>query len=377
MMRVIIDFIRKEFLQFWRDKKMLNMVLFAPVIQLVLLGYAATMDVESIQTVVFDHDRSQTSRELVDKFEKSGYFSVDYYATSYDEIIRLIDKGDALLAVVIPFDFEKNIQNRKTAKLQAIFDGSDGNKGSIAAGYAQGITASYSQSIMFEYLEKSGMKIPISGSIEPEVRVWYNPDLTTRYYMIPALTCLLIMLVTTSLTSLAVIKEREIGTLEQLIVTPIKPYQLILGKTIPFTILGLISSTIVFSVMRYWFGIEIRGSLLFLYFSAVLFMLSTLGLGLFVSTITKTQMQAMITSAFGIIMPMIFLSGFAFPIENMPPIIQYFTYLVPPRYFISLLRGIILKGTGIREMWTDTLLLFAFGVFILTISSLRFRKKFE
>jgi ABC-2 type transport system permease protein len=176
---------------------------------------------------------------------------------------------------------------------------------------------------------------------------------------------------------LAVIKEREIGTLEQLIVTPIKPYQLILGKTIPFTILGLISSTIVFSVMRYWFGIEIRGSLLFLYFSAVLFMLSTLGLGLFVSTITKTQMQAMITSAFGIIMPMIFLSGFAFPIENMPPIIQYFTYLVPPRYFISLLRGIILKGTGIREMWTDTLLLFAFGVFILTISSLRFRKKFE
>jgi ABC-2 type transport system permease protein len=156
------------------------------------------------------------------------------------------------------------------------------------------------------------------------------------------------MLVTTSLTSLAVVKE-EIGTLEQLIVTPIKPYQLILGKTIPFTILGLISSTIVFAVMRYWFGIEIKGSIIFLYFSALLFMLSTLGLGLFISTITKTQMQAMITSAFGIIMPMVFLSGFAFPIENMPPVVQYITYLVPPRYFIAILRGIILKGTGIRS----------------------------
>jgi ABC-2 type transport system permease protein len=377
MMRLILDFIRKEFLQFRRDKKMLGMVLLAPVLQLILLGYAATMDVKSIDTVVFDHDRSQMSRELIEKFRNSGYFEICYYVTSYDEIIHLIDKGDALLAIVIPFDFEKNIQNKKTAMLQAIFDGSDGNKGSIAAGYAQGITVNYSQNIMFEYLEKSGVKIPVSGKIEPEVRIWYNPDLTTRYYMIPALTCLLIMLVTTSLTSLAVVKEREIGTLEQLIVTPIKPYQLIVGKTIPFTLLGLISSTIVFSVMRYWFGIEIKGSIIFLYFSALLFMLSTLGLGLFVSTITKTQMQAMITSAFGIIMPMIFLSGFAFPIENMPPAIQYFTYLVPPRYFISILRGIILKGTGIIELWLDTLLLFVFGVIILTISSLRFRKKLE
>jgi ABC-2 type transport system permease protein len=230
---------------------------------------------------------------------------------------------------------------------------------------------------MTQFLQISGIKNPIAGSLEPEVRVWYNPDLTTRVYMLPSIVGLIIMLVTTSLTSLAIVKEREIGTMEQLIVTPLKSYQMIAGKLIPFTILGFISATIVISVMRFWFNIEIKGSVLFLFLSSFLFMLSTLGLGLFISTIAKTQAQAMITSAFGVIMPMIFLSGFAFPIENMPVLIQYITYLIPLRYFIVILRGIILKGIGLSDLWPQIVALMIFGTSILVLSSLRFNKKLE
>ncbi len=373
-MKLIFNFIIKEFLQFKRDKRMFMVVLVAPVIQLIFLGYAATLDVKNIHTVVFDQNRTPESRELINNFEKSGYFSIDYYVTSYDELTEIIDNGDALMGLVIPTDFSKNLGAQKTARIQTIFDGSDGNKAAIGSGYVQGIIASYSQSIILESLERKGIKKSLMGSIQPEVRVWYNPDLTTRYYMLPSIVGLIIMLVTTSLTSLAVVKEREIGTLEQLIVTPVKPYQMILGKIIPFSILGFVSVTIVISVMRFWFQIPVRGSFVYLFFSAFLFMLSTLGLGLFISTISRTQMQAMITSAFGIMMPMIFLSGFAFPIENMPQIVQYFTYLIPLRYFIVILRGIVLKGIGFEDLWAETLILLLFGVIILTLSSLRFKK---
>lgn len=356
---------------------MFMVVLVAPVIQLIFLGYAATMDVKIIHTVVFDQDKSETSRQLIRNFEKSGYFNIDYYTDSYKELTELINNGNALMGIVIPNDFEKNIGRKKTAKLQAIFDGSDGNKAGIAAGYSQGVVIAFSQNILSEYFQLSGIKNNITGTIQPEVRVWYNPELTTRYYMLPSIVGLIIMLVTTSLTSLAVVKERELGTLEQLIVSPIKPYQMIIGKLVPFTILGFIAVTIVLNVMRYWFQIEVKGSVFYLYSCSFLFMLTTLGLGLFISTISKTQVQAMITSAFGIMMPMIFLSGFAFPIENMPVIIQYFTYLVPLRYFNVIIRGIVLKGIGFDILWEETLLLFIFGVVILGLAALRFRKNLD
>ena len=349
-------------------------VIIAPVIQLIFLGYAANLDVKVIHTVIFDRDRTETSRDFIRKFEKSGYFEIDYYVTSYRELTELIDDGKALVGIVIPAEFTKNIGANRTAPLQVIFDGADGNKAAISSGYVAGIVSSYSQNIMMETLQRSGITKPLSGSIQPEVRIWYNPDLTTRNYMLPSIVGLIIMIVTTSLTSLAIVKEREIGTLEQLIVTPIKPYQMILGKLVPFSILGFVAVTIVLSVMRFWFQIEVRGSTVYLFFSAFLFMLSTLGLGMFVSTITKTQMQAMMTSAFGIMMPMIFLSGFAFPIENMPPAVQYVTYLVPLRYFIVILRGIVLKGIGLDALWPETLALLLFGIIILFLSSLRFKK---
>ncbi len=379
-MNLILNFIKKEFLQFKRDKRMFAVILIAPVVQLIFLGYAATLDVKDVKTVVWDQDKSSTSREFLEKYERSGYFTLQYHVSSYKEITDLLDNGDVIMAIIIPADFEKDVRSGRTSKLQTIFDGSDGNKALIAAGYSQGITVSFGSHIVSEFIERSGkknlpvMKIPV---IEAETRAWYNPDLVTRNYMLPGIVGLLIMVVTINLTSLAIVKEREIGTFEQLIVTPLKSYQIIIGKLVPFSILGFVSITIVMTVMRYWFGIEVKGSVGLLYFSALLFMLSTLGLGLFVSTISKTQQQATMTSFFGVMMPMIYLSGFSFPIENMPMWVQWITYLIPLRYFITIVRGIILKGVGFAELYDQFLALFIFGILILALSSLRFNKKLE
>ncbi|MCC6865709.1 MAG: ABC transporter permease [Ignavibacteria bacterium] len=379
-MPLIFNFMKKEFLQFKRDKRMLAVILAAPVFQLIFLGYAATLDVKDVKTAVWDQDRSQTSRELIQKYEKSGYFNIKYNVTSYNEITRLIDNGDAVMSIIIPTDFEKNLLNSKSAKVQTIFDGSDGNKAIIAAGYSQGVLISFGSGIAAEFIERSGkkelpvMKIPV---IEAETRAWYNPELLTRNYMLPGIVSLLIMVVTINLTSLAIVKEKEIGTFEQLIVTPLKSYQIIIGKLVPFLILGFISITIVMTVMSFWFGIEVKGSIILLYFSSLLFMFSTLGLGLFVSTISKTQQQATMTSTFGVMMPMIYLSGFTFPIENMPELVQYITYFIPLRYFITIVRAIILKGAGIEQLYTQYFALFIFGIIIIALSSLRFNKKLE
>jgi ABC-2 type transport system permease protein len=226
-------------------------------------------------------------------------------------------------------------------------------------------------------MDKSGRKLQPVGRIEPEIRVWYNPELLTRYFMVPGIVGLLLSIITLILTSLAIVKEKEIGTLEQLIVTPIKSYQLIIGKLIPFVILGFVAVIIVLTAMTYIFDIPVRGSVLFLFFCAFLYILSTLGLGLFVSTISKTQQQAMMIAIFGVMMPMVYLSGFSFPIENMPKIIQYISYLIPLRYFITIIRGVILKGIGFRDLWQETLVLFCMGIAILFMSSLRFRKRLE
>lgn len=376
-MKIIFQFIIKELLQVKRDKKMLAVIFLAPMIQLIFLGYAANMDVNVIHTTVFDMDNSLTSREFVRKFEKSGYFVIDNYADNYEEVTELLNNGETLVAIVIPGDFEKRIERRETAPLQILFEGSDGNKSSIALGYIQKVITSFSNTILFDIKDKLGMKIDLSGSLTPEVRIWYNPEMKTRYFMLPGILALILMITTISLMSMAVVKEREIGTFEQLIVTPIKPGQLIIGKLLPFTIIGFVVLVTVMIVMTQWFGIEIRGSKLFLLFSALLFVLSNLGLGLFISTISRTQQQAMMASIFIVMMPMIYLSGFAFPIENMPGVIQYITYAIPLRYFITIIRGIVLKGIGFSSLWMETLILFLMGAVILFLSAIRFRKRIE
>ncbi len=376
-MNTIIKFIAKEFQQFRRDPKMFGIILIAPVIQLIFLGYAANLDVENVKMVVFDQDRTVTSREFISRFTSSGYFEIVDNVSSYKELENKLNRAEAILGLVISQDFEKNIARRQSASLQAIFEGSDGNQASIAAGYVQMIVSKFSKDVAIEFMNLSGRKISPSGNLSAEVRVWYNPEMKTRNYMVPGIVGLLVSLVTLVLTSLAIVKEKEIGTMEQLIVTPIRPYQLIAGKLIPFTILGLISVIIVLLAMRIIFAIPVKGSEGFLLLSAFFYILSTLGIGLFVSTISKTQQQAMMIAVFAVMMPMIFLSGFAFPIENMPKIIQLISYIIPLKYFNVIIRGVILKGLGFADLWSEALVLLLMGVLILSASSIRFRKRLE
>ena len=376
-MKTIYEFIIKELLQFKRDKKMRAVVFMAPILQLILLGYAANMDVDIVHTTIYDQDKTETSRNFIERLVETGYFQIDYNANSYEEITDLLNDGKTLVAIVIPKDFEKKINRRETTPLQTIFEGSDASKASIALGYIQGVTTRFSQNLITETKDKLGMKISLSGSITPEVRVWYNPEMKSRVFMVPGILGLVLMISTISLMSMAVVREREIGTMEQLIVTPIKKYQLILGKLIPFTMIGFVILVIVMILMTQWFGITVRGNRLFLLFSAFLFILSNLGIGLLISTISKTQQQAMMASVFAVMMPMIYLSGFAFPIENMPKFFQYITYAIPLRYFITIIRGVVLKGIGFSSLWLETVILFGMGVSILVLSAMRFSKKVE
>lgn len=376
-MKSIIHFVKKEFLQFKRDPKMFGIILVAPVFQLIFLGYAANLDIEKIRLVVFDQDRSSTSRELINSITSSGYFKLVGYSTDYKKLTEMLDYGKCIVALVIPNDFEKNIFKKNPAKLQTIFDASDGNTASIAAGYLQQNVLQFAQSISFEMFQKSGKKIMPVGTILPEIRIWYNPTLKTRNYMAPGIVGLLLSIITLLLTSLAIVKEKEIGTMEQLIVTPLKPYQIIIGKLIPFIVLGFIAVIIVLTAMRLIFDIPVKGSLFFLFLSSFFYILSTLGLGLFVSTISKTQQQAMMISVFLVMMPMVYLSGFAFPIENMPKVLQYISYIIPLRYFINIIRGVISKGLGFSELWLNSLILFVMGIFVLVLSALRFQKRLE
>jgi ABC-2 type transport system permease protein len=376
-MKVILNIVRKEFLQFKRDPKMFAIILVAPVIQLIFLGYAATLDVNIVRTVIYDQDKSITSGKLIRSFEGSGFFQIESYVSKYEDVENELKKGDVIFALIIPKGFEKQIERKETANLQAIYNGSDGNTASIAAGYTSNIISSFSKNILTEYFDKSGIKYIPFKQVDSEVRVWYNPLLKTRFFMVPGIVGLLLSIITLILTSLAVVKEKEIGTMEQLIVTPIKAYELIIGKLIPFTLLGFISVIIVLTAMRFLFDIPVRGSVSFLLFASFLYILSTLGLGLFVSTISKTQQQAMMISIFGIMMPMVYLSGFAFPVENMPQPIQAISYLIPLSYFITIIRGVVLKGIGIAGLWQETLILFLMGALILYLSSLRFKKRLE
>lgn len=375
-MRTIFHIIVKEFLQLRRDRRMLILSFMAPVLQLILLGYAATTDIKSIPIVVCDQDKSSTSRELISEFTNSGYFLVEYEVHSPNEVDHYIENGHTWMALVIPTKFANDLLGRRTPTVQLLVDGSDANSANISLGYASQIINMYSRSIVAEIMKRTPQVLK-PARVLPEIRVWYNPDLKSRNFMVPGVVALVLMIITMTLTSLAIVKEKEIGTLEQLLVTPIKPYQLILGKLLPFVIIGALDVTLVLTVARHWFEVPMRGSVPLLYGLSALLVLTTLGLGLFVSTISKTQQQAMMTAQFFIFMPFIFLSGFTFPIENMPTIIQYFTYLIPLRYFIVIIRGIFLKGVGIAELWPQALALLIFGVVILTLSVLRFRKRLE
>jgi ABC-2 type transport system permease protein len=373
-MKNILHLMKKEFIQTLRDKKMIPIIFVLPVIQLILLGYAANIDIRDVSMVVCDMDKSQTSYDYISKFTNSGYFTLVKSIDSPKEIDQYIDDGDASVALIIPTDFSKNLLAKKTTSIQFISDGSDANSANIALGYAKQITATYSQTVSLENMAMSGRNISLPR-IMPEPRVWFNPELKSKNFMVPGVLALILMIITMAMTSLGIVKEKEIGTLEQLIVTPIKRYQLIIGKVVPFAVFGLIDVALVLSVAVIVFAVPLRGSIFLLFFLTMLYILITLGLGLFISTISKTQQQAMMTSMFFVMLPFMFLSGFAFPIENMPKIIQMGTNIIPLKYYLIIVRGIFLKGAGFVELWKEALILLIWGISIITISVIRFNKK--
>ncbi|MGC9312726.1 MAG: ABC transporter permease [Sediminispirochaetaceae bacterium] len=373
-MSIIRFFLQKEFAQLRRDRKMLPIVFIAPVLQLLMLGCAANLDVEHIPIAVVDHDVSVESRRLADDFIQSGYFDRVSQFQDPALIDDRIDEGEIVMALVIPSGFQRDMKRGGDVAIQAIVDGADANTATIAMNYADIIARRYSAELKLEGLQSAsggGIYIPI----EAEPRVWYNPELKSRNFMVPGILALLLMVMTMLLTSLAVVKEKEQGTLEHLNVTPIRPIQLIVGKLVPFSIIGMVDVLLILAASWILFGLVPEGNILLLIVLSALFLLTTLGLGLLVSTLSRTQQQAMMSAVFFVMLPMLFLSGFAFPIENMPRIIQYVTYALPLRYYFVIIRGIFLKGAGLSTLWDETLMLGIFGVLVLSVSILRFKKQ--
>jgi ABC-2 type transport system permease protein len=347
----------------------------APVFQLLILGYGATLDVKNIPTVVYDQDNSSTSRDVIRRFASSGYFNIVEYLHKPEDIDKNIDDGVASIAIVLPADFGHKIESGESAPMQIIADGSESNSAGIGMSYATLIVGQYSEHIIIQSLLRKGLGSAIPGKVEAKVRVWYNPELKSRNFMVPGVLALLLMVMTMVLTSLAIVKEKETGKMEQLVVTPMKPYQLMIGKLTPFFVVGVVDVFLVVFFTNIFFDLPVKGSFWLLLALSMIFLMTTLGIGLFVSTISRTQQQAMLTAIFFFMLPMVFFSGFVFPIQNMPRIIQYVTYIIPLRYFFVIIRGLFLKGVGLSTLWPQAAALLAFGVVILSMSVLRFKKR--
>ena len=369
----IIALLKKEFGQLFKDRRLLPIVFLAPVLQLTFLGFAASLDVKNISMVLCDLDKSAESRALINSFTNSGYFTLRYATDDYNAVQGYLDDNKATMALVIPPKFADKILRREQATIQVLLDGSEGNTTAITMGYVSQVIMKSSTQILAEYF---GGTLP-AGRVNAELRAWYNPSLTSRNFMVPGVLVLILLITTTNLTAMAIVKEKEVGTLEQIMVTPIRPYELILGKLIPFTLVGLGNVCVALTVMVVGFGIPVKGSLFLLFTITGFFLLTTLGIGLFVSTVSKTQQQAMMTVIFFILMPMMYISGFVFPIENMPQPLQILSLGIPMRYYLVAIRSIILKGVGLSTLWPHALVLLAMGMGILVASALRFHKKLD
>jgi ABC-2 type transport system permease protein len=362
---------RKELLELRQDVKLFGILFVAPIVQLTFLGYAATTDVKNVPLLVADADRSAASRELVERFEGSPYFTVVGVVTSVQEIDPWLERGTAWIALGIPAEYGSLVGAARPAVVQAVADGTDANSTNVALGYAQNLLASYSQELL---ARQHGLAAPPAPAIEARVRVWFNPRLESREFMIPGVVAMLLLVITTNLSSMGIVREKELGTLEQLNVTPITRWELIVGKLLPYGVLGIVDVVLVTVFAVTWFRIPLLGSPVLLFATSLIYLMTTLGLGLFISTISATQQQAMMTATFFFLTPMLYLSGFIFPIENMPAMIQPLTYLIPLRYFIVIVRGIFLKGVGLSVLWPHVLALAAWGVGILVLAIMRSRK---
>ncbi len=379
----IKEIIRKEFFQTLRDARMRSLLIGPPLLQLIIFGYAVNLDVEHTRTAWMDMDRTPESRDLLSAFSGSRYFTVTAIPASEQEVRKLMDRGDVQVVIRVLPGFSRDIQRGNLTSVQVLVDGTNSNTAAIASSYAGQIVAGYALKVLQS--QQDSRLVPgtlASGAPAPppvltaQPRVWFNPDLRSQVYFVPGVVVNIIALVTIMLTSMSIVREKEIGTMEQLMVTPIRPIELMLGKLLPFAAVGIVEVVFVVAAALLIFQTPLRGSISFLFLCSLVFLLTTLGTGLFISTVSQTQQQAMISSFF-FFMPALLLSGFAFPIRNMPPVVQYLTFLNPVRYFMEIVRGLFLKGVGIHYLWPQLLALLLLGVAILGLSALRFHKRLD
>ena len=374
----------KEFLELRQNPRLLGIVIVAPIIQLAMLGYAATTDVRDVPIVVADGDRTSHSRSVIARFDASPNFTVVDTVTTVREVDPYIQRGTAWVALAIPQGYGRAVEEGVAVALQVIADGSDSNSTTVALGYATALVGEYAGELVgraSDLAPPSGPPSPSASAGQPpaavdlRIRVFFNPQLESRFFMIPGVLALLLLIVTANLAAMAIVREKELGTLEQLNVTPLRRWELIAGKLLPYGAIAMIDVLLVTAVAVFWFEVPFRGSFTLLLATSLLYVVCTLALGLFISTISETQQQAMMTATFFFLTPMIYLSGFIFPIENMPPVIQYSTYLIPLRYFLVIVRGIFLKGIGLDLLWPQVLALAAWGSAVLALAVARSRKR--
>jgi ABC-2 type transport system permease protein len=373
----LLAVIVKEFLQLRQDRKMIPAMVIGPLVQLLALGYAANLDVTRVPMVLVDQDRSPASRELVERFTGSGLFDLAGAEDTVETVDPWLIEGRAQIVLVIAPGYGEDVAAGRAPRVQVIADGTDSNSSGLGLGYASQLLAGAGVEMAAARLASRPGAPPSVGRYELVPRVWYNPDLKSRWFYVPAVLAMVLMLVTMILPSMAVVREKEIGTLEQLSVTPLRPWQLILGKLTPFLVVGMLDMLLITALVRFLFHVPLRGSLLVLALLTFLFLLTTLGLGLLVSTLVRTQQQAMGLCVFVLMVPMIYLSGLIFPLENMPRGFQIASYAIPVRYYANVLRGVFLKGSGLGVLWPEALALLAIGLTVLTLASLRFRKSLE
>ena len=363
----------KEFIQVFRDPKMKGIIFLMPIIQVLVFGYAVTTDVKHVRTAAYDLDDSVASRELVARFVKSGYFDVSEYVPDERRARDLMDRGQISAILRINPGFHEDLRAGRTAPLQIIVDGTDSNTAGIVLDYSAKIVGRFSEKVLLTRFTR--LKVPAQepGRVEMQTRAWFNENLESRNFYVPGVIAIIVMLITLMLTSMAIVREKEIGTMEQIMVTPIRPIEFILGKSVPFALIGFADVLLITLIGVFWFEVPIRGSLPLLFVATTLYIMTTLGIGLFISTVSQTQQQAMM-STFFFYFPAVLLSGFMFPIANMPEVVQWLTYLNPLRYFLVIVRGIFLKGVGPAILWPQMVALLVMGLATLWLASRRFQK---
>jgi len=347
-----------------------------PILQLIIFGYAANLDVKHIRTAIRDLDQSVESRDLIGRFGSSKYFDMIDFPKTPNEVRALVDQGEVAVAIEIPTDFSRNLKKGDTATVQIVVDGSDSNTALIALGYANQILSAFSTEILVKRLNRAGMVGFEQAGVALQHRIWFNSTFESRLFYVPGVIASIAFLIPIILTAQAIVRESEIGTLEQIMVTPIRPWELMIGKTLPFALMGVFDVIMIALIGVYWFEVPLRGNPLVLLLGAALFLMSSVAIGLFISTICSTQQQAQI-STFFFGMPAFILSGFAFPIESMPEWIQYLTYVNPLRYFLVIIRGVFLKAIGLEILWPQMLALGILGTLMIFLSSLRFQKRLK